>query len=105
MANLKTWLSAIERPDAIYIQAYIFGVDYGYISTKSLILTNLETNAVVQYDLTDSSDGIYLSEYVQKINPALDTNFKLELKVGVLDYNTNDIVNYIEEVLFETPTS
>ena len=49
MEKPKTWLSAIVRQDAVYIQAYIFSIGYGYISSKSLTLRNITTNEVIQY--------------------------------------------------------
>ena len=99
----KTWLSAIVRPDAVYIQAYIFSAGYGYISNKSLTLRNITTNEVIQYQLLEEANGTCLFKNNQKINPAVNSSFVLQLSINLFSYETNSIEVFNNVVEIKTP--
>lgn len=103
MEKPKTWLSAIVRPDAVYIQAYIFSAGYGYISNKSLTLRNITTNEVIQYQLLEEANGTCLFKNNQKINPAVNSSFVLQLSINLFSYETNSIEVFNNIVEIKTP--
>lgn len=105
MEKPKTWLSAIVRPDAVYIQAYIFSTGYGYITSKYLTVKNISTNEVTEFQLVEETNGTCLFKTNQKINPALDSSFILQLEINIFDYESDNVVEFLEIVEFKTPVA
>ena len=103
MNKPETFLSSIVRGDGVYIQAFIFSVRNGYIHSKSVRLTNLTDNTFVTYELEEGDNITCLFKFVQKLNPSLDSNFKVELLTRVYSYDSNSIVEYVDRENFVTP--
>ena len=103
MNRPETFLSSIVRGNGVYIQAFIFSVRNGYIHTKSVKLTNLTDNTYVTYELEVGDNVTCLFKFIQKLNPALSRNFKVELVTRVYSYDSNTIVEYVDEKTFTTP--
>lgn len=103
MNKPETFLSSIVRGDCVYIQAFIFSVRNGYIHSKSVRLTNLTDNTFVTYELEEGDNITCLFKFVQKLNPSLDSNFKVELLTRVYSYDSNSIVEYVDRENFVTP--
>lgn len=100
----KTWLSAIVRPDAVYIQAYIFSCDNGYIANSHIVLTNKENNESTIYQMA-SGDETCLFKYINKLTPDVSTNYSIQLVVNAYIYSESDIITFLDTVEFTTPDS
>ena len=103
MNKPETFLSSIVRGDGVYIQAFIFSVRNGYIHSKSVRLTNLTDNTFVTYELEEGDNITCLFKFVQKLEPSLDSNFKVELVTRVYSYDSNSILEYVDRENFVTP--
>lgn len=68
MEKPKTWLSAIVREDGLYVQAFIFSCDNGYIANSHIVLTNKKNNKSTIYQMA-SGDETCLFKYVNKLTP------------------------------------
>ena len=103
MNRPEVFLSSIVRGDGVYIQAFIFSVRNGYIHSKSVKLTNLTDNTYVTYELEEGDNVTCLFKFIQKLNLSLSSNFKVELITRVYSYDSNSIVEYVDEKTFATP--
>ena len=103
MNRPEVFLSSIVRGDGVYIQAFIFSVRNGYIHSKSVKLTNLTDNTYVTYELEAGDNVTCLFKFIQKLNLSLSSNFKVELITRVYSYDSNSIIEYVDEKTFATP--
>lgn len=103
MEKPKTWLSAIVRPNAVYIQAYIFSVQDRIIYNKKLTLKNIEDNTSVEFELIEETNGTCLFKNNQKLNLLNSTNYKLELVITIFNSESDSYDTYTDIDEFITP--
>ena len=104
MTAPKTWLSAIVREDGLYVQAFIFSCDNGYIANSHIVLTNKENDESTIYQMA-SGDETCLFKYVNKLTPDVSTNYSIQLVVNAYIYSESDIITFLDTVEFTTPDS